>query len=396
MKIELHKIKIADLVAGYVNNNEEGVVGYGGRLNIRPPYQREFIYETKQKQAVIDSIFRGYPLNVMYWVKNDEGTYELLDGQQRTMSICSYWAGDYFVTIDGNLKAFGNLTPDERERFLGYELMVYVCTDGTDSDRIAWFRIINIAGKKLTDQEILNAIYCGPWVTDAKRHFSKTGCVACKLGSDYLKGELNRQDYLAATLAWISRGHVEAYMAEHQHDETADREWQYFQTVIAWVKTLFPHYRKEMKGVAWGTLYNDYHNREYSATELERRVKVLMMDDDVTAKSGIYPYLITGDERWLSLRAFTIAMRRAAYERQQGICAHCHKHFEFGEMEADHIKPWREGGRTVSENCQMLCRHCNRVKGGKWPQEHSPERQAPHTWVRATRVCGACRCKAGE
>lgn len=365
MKISLKNITIRDLVDGFENNEEEGVVGYGGRLNIRPKYQREFVYDDKKKLAVIDTVFKDYPLNVMYWVAKDDGTFELLDGQQRTLSICSYYVGEFFYKLNGNLKAFENLTADERERFLNYSLTVYVCSEGTDSERIEWFRTINIAGVELNNQEILNAVYAGEWLTAAKRKFSKTGCVAYKLGHDYVSGTPIRQDYLQTVLRWMSDGKVEEYMSAHQHDANADQEWQYFQMVINWVKTLFPHYRKEMKSVEWGTLYNRYKDKQFSATELEARVSQLMMDDDVTKKSGIYTYLITGEERYLNIRAFTPNMKREAYERQKGICPDCHQHFELDEMEGDHLKPWHLGGKTTADNCQMLCRDCNRRKSGK-------------------------------
>jgi len=365
MKIELQRIKIRDLVDGYVNNEEEGVVGYGGRLDIRPKYQREFVYDDKKQAAVIDTIFKGYPLNVMYWVAKEDGTFELLDGQQRTLSICSYYVGEFFITLDGTLKSFFNLASDEKQRFLDYELMVYVCSEGTASERIAWFKTINIAGVELNNQEILNAEYSGEWLTAAKRRFSKTGCVAFKLGKDYMNGNPIRQDYLETVLRWISGGKIEEYMANHQHDKNADAEWQYFQMVISWVKALFPKTRKEMKSVDWGTLYNKYKDKPFSATELEERVAELMMDDDVTRKSGIYPYLITGDERCLSIRAFTDKMKREAYERQGGVCPVCGNHFEIEEMEGDHITPWHAGGPTIAANCQMLCKADNRRKGGK-------------------------------
>ena len=225
MKIELNRIKIRDLVDGFADNDEEGVVGYGGRLDIRPKYQREFVYKEAQQKAVIDTVFKGYPLNVMYWVKNADGTFELLDGQQRTLSICSYFMGEFFIDLDGQLKGYGNLTADERERFLDYELMVYVCSDGTDSERIAWFKTINIAGEELKEQEILNAVYCGEWVTALKRKFSKTGCVAVKLGGDYVGGTPIRQDVLHKVLRWISGGDVAGYMARHQHDPNISSRW---------------------------------------------------------------------------------------------------------------------------------------------------------------------------
>lgn len=365
MKIELQRITIRQLVDGFTDNDEEGVTGYGGRLNIRPKYQREFVYDKKQQQAVIDTVFKHFPLNVMYWVETDDGTYELLDGQQRTMSICSFYKGDLEIVLNGRLKLFGNLTEDQIKRFLDYKLMVYICTGGTDSERIEWFQTINIAGEELTDQEILNAIYCGEWVTALKRKFSKTGCVAKKLGGDYVKGSPLRQDVLHTVLSWISDGNVERYMAEHQHDINADREWQYFQRVVAWIKSVFPKVRREMKDVNWGVLYKKYKDGDFSATELEARVAALMEDEDVTRKAGIYPYVLSGDERQLSIRAFTPRMKREAYERQHGICPACGLHFVLADMEGDHITPWHDGGRTVADNCQMLCRDCNRRKGGR-------------------------------
>ncbi len=368
MDITLHTIPIRKLVAGFENNEEEGVVGFHGKLNIRPKYQREFVYDEKQKQAVIDTIFKNFPLNVMYWVLNEDGTYELLDGQQRTLSICSYFAGEFFVNVDNALKAFTNLTPDQRERFLDYQLQIYICENGTDQEKLDWFRIINIAGERLTEQELLNAVYCGTWVTEAKRKFSKNKCVAYKLaenGGSLMAGSPIRQDYLETVLDWISNGQIEAYMAAHQHDENADIEWQYFQRVVAWVRSLFPKYRKEMKGLPWGLLYNQLKDKDFSATKLEAQVAELMKDEDVTNKRGIYEYVLTGNERKLSIRAFTDRMKREAYERQAGICAHCGMHFALEEMEADHITPWSEGGQTIASNCQMLCRDCNRRKSNK-------------------------------
>ena len=365
MKIELQRITIRQLVDGFTDNDEEGVTGYGGRLNIRPKYQREFVYDKKQQQAVIDTVFKHFPLNVMYWVETDDGTYELLDGQQRTMSICSFYKGDLEIVLNGRLKLFGNLTEDQIKRFLDYKLMVYICTGGTDSERIEWFQTINIAGEELTDQEILNAIYCGEWVTALKRKFSKTGCVAKKLGGDYVKGSPLRQDVLHTVLSWISDGNVERYMAEHQHDTNADREWQYFQCVVAWIKSVFTEVRREMKDVNWGVLYKKYKDGDFSSSKLEARVAALMEDEDVTRKAGIYPYVLSGDERQLSIRAFTPRMKREAYERQHGICPACGRHFALADMEGDHITPWHDGGRTVADNCQMLCRDCNRRKGGR-------------------------------
>ncbi len=362
MKITLHTIPIREIVEGFENNDEQGVVGYGGRLNIRPAYQREFVYNDKQQREVINSIFKGFPLNVMYWVKSGDDTYELLDGQQRTLSICSFWSGDFFVDLDGTTKGFDNLTASQMNQLLDYPLQVYICEDGTDQEQLDWFRIINIAGERLTQQELRNAVYTGPWITSAKKRFSKTGCVAYKLAEKYMNGSPIRQDYLETVLSWISHGDIEPYMATHQHDANDDREWQYFQLVINWVKVNFTVYRKEMKGIDWGVLYNRFKDNYYNATDLEDRIKQLMMDDDVTNKKGIYDYVLSGDERKLNIRAFTPRMKREAYERQQGICCKCGKHFTLEEMEGDHITPWSQGGRTTALNCQMLCRPCNRTK----------------------------------
>ncbi len=367
MKITLHTITIEELVKGFTDNEEQGVVGYGGLLNIRPAFQREFVYSAKQQEEVINSIFKGFPLNVMYWVKNQQGTYELLDGQQRTLSICSFYVGEFFVTLNGALKSFSTLNPQQKRTFLDYPLQIYICEDGTDQEQLDWFRIINIAGEKLTQQELRNAVYTGPWVTSAKQRFSKTGCVAFRLGEKYMTGTPIRQDYLETVLKWISGNKIEEYMAKHQLDENSDTEWQYFQSVINWVQTLFPkeHYRKEMKGLAWGELYNRFKDKPFSSTKLEEEVARLMMDDDVTNKKGVYDYVLSGNENKLSIRAFTPQMKRTAYERQQGVCVKCGKHFDLEQMQGDHIVPWSKGGRTVADNCQMLCQPCNATKGDK-------------------------------
>jgi len=359
MKIELHEIPIKDIVKGYVDNQEEGVLGYDGKLNIRPKYQREFVYKDQQRDAVIDTIVKNFPLNVMYWVKNGK-TYEILDGQQRTVSFCQYVNGEFSI----NARAWHNLTDDEKEKILNYKCMIYFC-EGKDSEKLAWFKIINIAGEKLTPQELRNAVYTGPWLTDAKRHFSKSGCPAYNLSKDYVSGSAIRQEILETAIDWISKGKIEEYMSDNQDEADATELWQYFMAVINWVKGLFPTYRKEMKGIAWGEFYNKYKDDKFNATKLEPQIKELMMDDDVTKKSGIYPYLLTDDEKYLSIRAFTESQKRAAYEKQKGICPKCKKHFEIEEMEGDHIRPWSEGGQTLPANLQMLCKDCNRRKGKK-------------------------------
>lgn len=361
MKIELHEIKIEEIVNGYVNNDEEGVVGYGGRLNIRPKYQREFVYDKEKRDAVIDTVHKGYPLNIMYWVCNDDGSFEVLDGQQRTISICEYVIGHY--SINGTY--FHSLTIDQQRPTLDYKLMIYFCA-GVDSEKLEWFRTVNIAGEKLLEQELRNAIYTGEWLTDAKKWFSKSGGPAYQIAGKYLRGSAIRQDYLETAISWINGNgdeDIRRYMSKHQYDDNAKELWDYFQGVITWVQTVFPIYRKEMKGLEWGELYNKYKDLTWNGSQLESEVSRLMQDEDVDSKSGIYLYLLSCDEKYLNLRGFPDKIKRETYERQDGICTICGKRFMIEQMEADHITPWCEGGHTDAANCQMLCRECNRRKG---------------------------------
>lgn len=367
MKIEFKEITVRELTKGYEDNAEEGVVGYGGKLDIRPPYQREFIYKDKQRDAVIDTVTKNFPLNVMYWAVRDDGNFEVIDGQQRKISVCQYVEGDFSVKVGSfpENRAFHNLQKDEQEKILNYKLTVYLCS-GTDSEKLEWFKTINIAGEELTNQELLNAVYHGSWVSDAKRYFSKSNCPAYGLGKDYLSGVVNRQDYLETAIKWISEdGDIEKYMSAHQKEPNANELWLYFNSVINWVKTVFPKYRKEMKGIQWGSLYNEFKDQKYDSKKLEEEISKLMEDEDVTNKKGIYSYILNRKEKHLNIRAFSPSQKREAYERQKGICLVCKEHFEIEEMEADHITPWHEGGKTSTDNCQLLCKEDNRRKSGK-------------------------------
>ena len=295
---------MSELIAGFEDKGEEGVRGYGGRLNIRPAYQREFIYGEKQRNEVIHTIRKKFPLNTMYWVVAGEG-FELMDGQQRTISICQYVQGDFSVAIDGSPMNFGNLTDNKRQEILDYELSIYVC-EGSDSEKLDWFKIINIAGKPLT---------------------------------------------------------------EHQHDQDAQELWQYWQAVFDWVKRVFPNQdsarAKLMKGLPWGVFYNDHKDDKLNAAKLEQRIAELIEDDEVNSKKGIYEFLLTGNEKTLSLRAFDEKTKVKIYEKQKGVCPVCKKHYDIGAMESDHIIPWSQGGKTTPDNCQMLCKMDNRTKSGK-------------------------------
>lgn len=373
MEIQEQKVTIREITEGYFNDAEEGVVGYDEQLDIRPQYQREFVYKDKQRDEVIRTVIKGLPLNVMYWVDRgdnfvkdnpDKPRYEVLDGQQRTISICEYVDGSFSV----DNKYFENLPTDVQDKILDYKLFVYVCS-GTDSEKLDWFRIINIAGEQLTDQELRNAVYTGPFIADAKRYFSKTGCAASMIADAYLRGSSIRQDYLKTAISWAAdkdNTSIEKYMAKHQYDANAVELWSYFRSVIEWVQAIFPKKRREMKGVEWGQLYNANHERtDLDAKKLEEKVSELMADDDVTKKAGVYEYVLNGNEKVLSIRAFTSRDKRAAYERQKGICKICGKHFEIEKMHADHIVPWSKGGHTTLDNCQMLCRDCNLKKGAQ-------------------------------
>ena len=361
MKIDLKEILVRDLVYGYHDDGEGGVVGFGGKLDIRPPHQREFVYKDAQRDAVIRTIRKGFPLNVMYWAVRDDGTYEIIDGQQRTISIAQYVSGVFsFERL-----YIHNLTTDQQNQILDYVLMIYFC-EGSDSEKLEWFETINIAGEKLEKQELRNAVYSGSWVTDAKRYFSRRGCVASKIGTDYLKGSPIRQAYLETAIKWINDGKIEDYMSVHQHEHSAVDLWNYFQNVVNWVKATFPNTRsKFMRGVDWGSLYNQFKDKDLNPDELETEVKRLVLDDDVEKKQGIYPYLLTGDKRYLNLRVFSDAQKQKAFEKQNGVCLACKETFKIHEMEGDHKVPWVDGGETKDENCQMLCRDCNRQKGQK-------------------------------
>lgn len=373
MTIKQIEVTVGDIARGYINSEEQGVRGYGGQLDIRPPYQREFIYNENEQQAVISTVLKGYPLNVMYWVRRSEDAecpYEVMDGQQRTLSLCEYVDGKFAY----DFKNFFNQPADIQKIILDYPLTIYLC-EGEPSEKLEWFKTINIAGKPLNEQEINNAVYAGPFVTDAKRHFSKSNCGAYRLGKDLVNGTPIRQEFLKKALEWMSEHEtregkpqsVVGYMAEHQHDPNANNLWTYFQNVLNWAITNFDlkKFKKIMKGLNWALYYDKYHSTTLDTADLASRISKLILDSDVQKQMGIIPYVLTGDERHLDLRSFPEDIKLAVWEKQHHICLSCQKEFDYEFMEGDHITPWREGGRTVIENCQMLCRECNRRKGGR-------------------------------
>lgn len=381
MKIELMRVKIRDLVKGFNQSQDDSeVVAYANdegkpRLNIRPKYQREFVYKDKQQEAVIDTIMKGFPLNSIYWVKHTgddiEFEYEILDGQQRTISICKFHNGEF--SYQGNY--YHNLVEDIQNKFLDYELMIYVC-EGEDSEKLDWFRVINIAGEKLTEQELRNINYTSQWLTDAKKKFSKRNCNAEMKAKRYIKDDPIRQELLERAIAWkVGKWDDKAiceYMGQKAKDSKhANELWLYFSSVIEWVESNFNVYRKEMQGLDWGFFYNKYKDSSLDPDELEAKISMLIQNTEVQKKRGIYEYILSGDERSLNLRAFDDDIKTAVYERQnkkckgnvEGFqCPHKDEELDISQMQADHIIPWSRGGKTVIENCQMLCRECNNKK----------------------------------
>ena len=361
MEIKLNEITVRELVDGYEDYGDDGVRGYGGKLDIRPPYQREFVYKDKQRNAVIESITQNFPLNVMYWSVSDDDNFEIIDGQQRTISIAQYVEGEFSV----DKMYFHNLSHERQKQILDYKLMIYFCS-GSDDDRLDWYRTINIAGEVLYEQEIRNAVYAGPWVSDARIYFSKRGCPAFQIGKEYLSGSSIRQDYLETAIKWISNGKIEDYMGRHQHDHSSEPLRAYFRAVIDWIESNFPNeIELPMKGEDWGLLYNEYKDKPLDPVAIADKALRLDEDEDVKRKAGIYRYILTGEEKYLNLRAFDKAMKRKVHRKQNGICNICKKRFALRATEADHITPWSKGGKTVEENCQVLCKKCNAEKSDK-------------------------------
>lgn len=364
MKIELKHIPIRELTKNYENDALAGVKAYGGNLDVRPAYQREYVYKGEQRDAVLNTVKNGFPLNVLYWVDNGNGKYEVLDGQQRIISICEY------VTSVFHIKSnyFHSLSEVEKNKILDYELMVYFCT-GTDQEKLDWFTTINIAGEQLSDQELRNAVYTGTWLSDSKRYFSLSSQGADKISKNYVNVAVNRQNLLELALKWIileeNMKTIDEYMSTHQLDEDSNELWTYFRKVINWIGTTFVDVYPEMKSVDWGKLYFKYNKNNYNSSDLSKRVKELRKDDEVTSKKGIYEFLLSGDEKYLSLRNFTDTQKTTQYELQKGTCHVCKEKCDYEQMQGDHWIPWSKGGKTIPENLKMLCRDCNNKKSNK-------------------------------
>lgn len=386
MKTELHtEITIKEICNGFTYNELEGkgLFGLAGKLTIQPEYQRNYIYaDGKKDVAVIDSIIKGYPLGILYFVKTGKDTYEVLDGQQRITSFGRYVIGKFAVKVNGMENYFTGLDEDLQEKILNTKLLIYFC-EGTESEIKEWFKTINIAGVPLNEQELLNAIYSGKFVTAAKKEFSNSQNSNIQKWSAYIKGDVKRQDFLACALDWVSKGNKESYMSEHRNNEDISELKNYFTSVIDWISSVFKTVEKEMCGQKWGELYEKYHTKPYNPDEIDNKVKSLYADGAVKNRCGIFEYVLGGctETKLLNIRIFEDRDKRIVYEKQtkeaeeKGIsnCPFCAisdtpnkiKIWKLAEMDADHVSAWSKGGATSIENCQMLCRPHNIAKGNK-------------------------------
>lgn len=384
MEVEQKEYKVQEIADGFMeDDNSSEIIAMHGKLDIRPKYQREYVYTDNKRDKVIDTVLRGLPLGVMYFVERDDGTLEVLDGQQRLISICRYAKNQFSTKPPNNIISqikssvtFNVLPSEAKDKFNNYKLNVYVCK-GSEKDKIDWFETINIAGEPLEQQEILNAVLYSKWLEDAKTYFSKRNCPAYRMYNKYMSGNYIRQDYLATVFSWHAdadrditekdkKCKIEHYMQKHRKDENAAEVWSYFRSVFAWVNRTFKNFNeKTMKGVEWGCLFNRHKDDILDLDSIALEVEKLLEDPDVTNKHGIYEYVLNKDEKVLNIRNFSISDKVTKFNEQNGICPICGKKFEIKDMEADHITPWHEGGKTVLDNCQMLCKKCNREKGGK-------------------------------
>lgn len=377
MNINMIHVPVRELIEGYREDEKTSrVVAWGGKLDVRPEYQREFVYDDKQQQAVINTILHGFPLNIMYFVDRQDGDFEVLDGQQRILSICNFAVNKLSVRIPAATGGFDtvnypNLFDEQRERFLDYKLQVYIC-EGSDKEKFEWFQTINIAGEKLETQEIRNALYHGKWLTNAKSAFSRRNCPANQHYGNYLSGNCIRQKYLETAFLWAADAEgisgkeaVETYMRKHRYDPDANALWTYFENVFQWVSRVFGEYQKPMKGVAWGLLYNRHKNDRLDPDHVQEEIRRLMADEEVQKKSGVYEYLLTDDEKCLNLRTFSEKDKVTMYNRQGGKCNLCGKPCELSAMQGDHVIPWSKGGKTTLDNGQMLCASCNLSKSNR-------------------------------
>lgn len=380
-------ITVDDICSGFVYNQLEGkgLFGLSGTLTIQPEYQRNYIYAEgggKREQAVIHSVLKGYPLGLIYFNKVADGKFEVLDGQQRITSIGRFVTNKFAIMDNGNPKNFGSLPIDQQEAILNSNLLIYEC-EGTETEIKQWFETINIAGVPLNAQELLNAIYSGPFVTLAKSEFSNSQNANIQKWSAYVKGSANRQDFLERALEWVSGDDIGGYMSAHRKHGDITELKNHFNSVIDWVSSVFTDVEKEMQGLEWGRLYEQHHTKPYSPTQVSAAVRQLYADPFVKNRRGVFEYILGGssDKKLLDVRVFDEATKRSVYDQQTQaaqagghsncpLCALGHdsnkaRIWKFAEMDADHVSAWSKGGASSASNCQMLCVTHNRAKGNR-------------------------------
>lgn len=380
-------LTVADICDGFVYNQLEGkgLFGLRGKLTIQPEYQRNYIYADgggKKEQAVIESLLSGYPLGLIYFNKVAADKFEVLDGQQRITSVGRFVTDKFAIMDNANPKIFTSLPADQQSKIRESKLLIYEC-EGTETEIKEWFKTINIAGVPLNEQELLNAVYSGPFVTKAKEEFSNSQNANIQKWSSYIRGSANRQDFLESALDWVSRGDIGSYMSAHRNDKNINELTRYFNSVIDWVSMVFVDVLPEMKGLEWGRLYEKYHGKSYDPTMISAEVKKLMADDYVTSRRGIFEYMLGDrtDTKLLDVRVFEPKTRRATYAKQTQVakakgnsnCPLCavgnnankSRIYDFDEMDADHVSAWSKGGGSAATNCEMLCSTHNRAKGNR-------------------------------
>jgi len=378
-------ITVADICDGFVYNQLEGkgLYGLGGKLTIQPEYQRNYIYADgggKKEEAVIHSLLKGYPLGLIYFNKVTEDKFEVLDGQQRITSIGRFVTNKFAIMDNGNPKNFDSLPTDQKTKIWESKLLIYEC-EGSESEIKQWFETINIAGVPLNSQELLNAIYSGQFVTLAKAEFSNSQNANIQKWSAYIKGSANRQDFLEQALDWVSKGDISGYMSGHRTEDNIDELKLYFNSVIDWVSSVFKDVEKEMKGLEWGRLYEQYYSKSYNSAKVSADVQRLYGDPFVKKRRGVFEYILGGleDSKLLDVRVFDEATKRSVYAKQTkaaetknesncplcavGHTANKNKIWQFSQMDADHVSAWSKGGKSSTKNCQILCVTHNRAKG---------------------------------
>ncbi len=379
-------ITVRDICHGFVYNELEGkgLYGLSGKLVIQPEYQRNYIYADGRKDvAVIDSVLNCYPLGLIYFNKVGDDRFEVLDGQQRITSLGRFVTGKFAIKdANGMEQYFGGLAKDLQDRIMDTRLLIYEC-EGKETEIKEWFRTINIAGVPLNSQELLNAVYSGPFVTLLKAEFSNSQNANIQKWSAFITGSANRQDFLARALQWVSHDNVEAYMSLHRQDNSIDEVKAYFNSVIDWASGVFPDVESEMRGLEWGRLYETYHQQPYDPQEVGEKVRQLYADPYVRNRKGVFEYILGGeqDTKLLDVRVFDEATKRSVYAAQRiaaeekgesncplcalGTGANRTRIYKLSEMDADHVTAWSKGGSTTRDNCQMLCKTHNRAKGNK-------------------------------